>query len=139
MFDVVCWLYVEKQGLQHKWDVVDVLSWDVIGVSASGSISEVTKLDPTAESACVLITVVAIVNRSPSSETAGSKLARSASACKCMLKPSASEIEGSRFWISPGALCLSQLPLRSLFTPDTAICTNCHWEFPRLWNLEKRN
>lgn len=137
MFDVVCWLYVEKQGLQPKWDVVDVLLWDVIGVSASGSISEVTKLDPTAETACVLITVVAIVNRSPSSETVGSKLALPASACKCMLRPSSSEIEGNSFCISPGA-CLSQLPLRSLFTPDTAICTNCHWEFPRLWNLEKR-
>lgn len=70
--------------MQHRWDV--------ISISASSRISEERKVDPAVKSACVL-TFVVIVNRLPSSETAGSKLALPESACK----PGCAEAEGSVF------------------------------------------
>lgn len=76
-------------------DLQDVQQGELIGVSASSRISEERKVDPAVKSACVLLTFVVIVNRSPSSETAGSKLALPESA----FKPGCADVEGRVFWI----------------------------------------
>lgn len=74
--------------MQQKWDVPGVLRRGLIGVPVSSRIYKVTKAESTAKSACALITGVVIVNRPPSSATAGSEPELRASDCRRTLKPS---------------------------------------------------
>lgn len=107
---------LDLQEVQHRWDV--------IGVSASSSSSEERKVDSAVKSACVLLTSVVIVNCSPSSETAGSKLALPEPACK----PGCAEaVFGFDLvcWSFLDRTCFETHVLGS--TPAAA---NCDWEFP---------
>lgn len=119
-----CCLSVERRGLQPKWDVADVLLQDFIGVSVSAGICEVTNVDPTAEPACFLITLVVIVIPwLPSSVAAGKRPGAPRSSPEARPKP------GRR---TRAGVCFSEFTCwHRLLVPTGSPRADRRWEFSR--------